>query len=37
MVIFGGTESKWIVKKIAVMAGASLVCLEVAAAVLSLL
>ncbi len=33
-VIFGGTEGKWIVKKIAVMAGASLLCLLVAAAVL---
>jgi Protein of unknown function (DUF1761) len=33
-VIFGGTESKWIVKKIAVQAGASLLCLEVAAAVI---
>ncbi|MGH7204180.1 MAG: DUF1761 domain-containing protein [Candidatus Levyibacteriota bacterium] len=35
-VIFGGTEKKWIVKKIAVQAGASIVCLEVAAAVLHL-
>lgn len=33
-VIFGGTESKWIVKKIAVQAGASLICLEAAAAIL---
>lgn len=33
-VIFGGTEGKWIIKKIAIQAGASLVCLEVAAAVL---
>jgi hypothetical protein len=33
-VIFGGTEGKWIVKKIAVMAGASLACLLVAAGVL---
>ncbi|HSX09900.1 MAG TPA: DUF1761 domain-containing protein [Candidatus Saccharimonadales bacterium] len=33
-VIFGGTESKWIVKKIAVQAGASILCLEAAAAVL---
>jgi len=32
-VIFGGTESKWIVKKIAIQAGAALVCLEVAALV----
>jgi hypothetical protein len=30
-VIFGGTEGKWIAKKIAVQAGASLVCLEAAA------
>ncbi len=36
-VIFGGTDKKWIVKKIAVQAGASLVCLEVAAAVLSVM
>lgn len=33
-VIFGGTESKWIVKKIAVQAGASLLCLEAAAAII---
>lgn len=33
-VIFGGTESKWIVKKVAVQAGAALVCLEIAATVL---
>lgn len=33
-VIFGGTESKWILKKIAIQAGASLLCLEVAAVVL---
>ena len=33
-VIFGGTPGKWIVKKIAVQAGASLICLEVAATVL---
>jgi hypothetical protein len=33
-VIFGGTESKWIVKKILVQAGASLVCLEIAAVIL---
>lgn len=33
-VIFGGTEPKWIVKKIAVMAGASFMCLMVAAATL---
>lgn len=34
-VIFGGTEPQWVVKKIAVSAGASLICLEVAATVLS--
>ena len=33
-VIFGGTEPKWVVKKIAIMAGASLICLMVAAAIL---
>ncbi len=33
-VIFGGTETKWMLKKIAVQAGASLLCLLVAAAVL---
>ena len=36
-VIFGGIQSQWIVPKIAVMAGGSLVCLEVAAAVLHLM
>lgn len=36
-VIFGGTDPKWIVKKVAVMAGGSLLCLEVAAAVLHLM
>lgn len=35
-VIFGGTENKWMVKKIAVQAGASLVCLEAAATILHL-
>jgi hypothetical protein len=35
-VIFGGTEGKWITKKIAVQAGASLACLEAAAVVFSL-
>jgi hypothetical protein len=35
-VIFGGTESKWIITKIGIMAGGSLVCLLVAAAVLQL-
>src|SRR6478672_8320434 len=33
-VIFGGTEGKWIMKKIAVQAGAAFFCLEIAAAVL---
>ncbi|HSW97382.1 MAG TPA: DUF1761 domain-containing protein [Candidatus Saccharimonadales bacterium] len=33
-VIFGGTPEKWIVKKIAVQAGASLICLESAAIIL---
>lgn len=33
-VIFGGTESKWIAKKIAVQAGAAFFCLEAAAAIL---
>lgn len=35
-VIFGGTDKKWIVKKIAVQAGAALLCLEAAAFVLHL-
>jgi tetrahydromethanopterin S-methyltransferase subunit E len=34
-VIFGGTDSKWIIKKLAVLAGASLACLMVAAALLN--
>lgn len=34
--IFGGTEGKWLVKKIAVQAGAALVCIEAAAVVLRL-
>jgi hypothetical protein len=34
-VIFGGTEAKWVLKKIAIMAGGSLACLVVAAAILS--
>lgn len=34
-VIFGGTESRWMLKKIAVMAGGSLVCIITAAAVIS--
>lgn len=33
-VIFGGTEGKWILPKIAVQAGASLFCLQAAAAVI---
>ena len=33
-VIFGGTEGKWILPKIAVQASASLICLESAAAVI---
>jgi hypothetical protein len=36
-VIFGGTDGKWILPKIAVQAGASLLCLEAAAAVISLM
>ena len=36
-VIFGGTEPKWILKKIAIQAGASIVCLEVAAIILHLM
>ena len=36
-VIFGGTESKWTVQKILVMAGASLACLMAAAAIISVL
>lgn len=36
-VIFGGTEGKWILTKIAIMAGGSLACLMTAAATLSLL
>lgn len=35
-VIFGGTEKQWVLKKIAVMAGASLVCLQVATAIIHL-
>lgn len=35
-VIFGGTEKKWIVKKIALQAGAALLCLEAGAIVLHL-
>lgn len=36
-VIFGGTEGKWIVKKIGVQIGASLGCLLIAAAALTFL
>lgn len=32
-VMFGGTEKKWMMKKIAIMAGGSLACLEAAATV----
>lgn len=35
-IIFGNDDKKWLVKKLAVQAGAALVCLEVAALVLSL-
>ncbi len=34
-VLFGGTNPKWIVTKILVMAGGSLACLQAAAAILS--
>ncbi len=33
-VIFGGTEGKWVVKKILIMAGGSLLCLEAGAAII---
>lgn len=36
-VIFGGTERKWIVKKIAVQAGCAFVCLQAAAFVIKML
>lgn len=36
-VLFGGTDPKWVVTKIAIMAGASLFALEIAAAVLHLM
>lgn len=35
-VIFGGTEKKWIVKKISVQSGAALLCIEAAAIILHL-
>lgn len=36
-VLFGGTNPKWVVIKIAIMAGGSLLCLEAAATLLHLL
>ena len=36
-VVFGGTPPQWIVKKIAIMAGGSLICLEVLALVLKVM
>lgn len=36
-VIFGGTEPKWVVTKIAIMAGASILCLEAAAAIIRMM
>jgi hypothetical protein len=33
-VIFGGTEGKWVLHKIAIQAGAAFFCIEIAAAVL---
>ena len=36
-VIFGGTPAKWILTKIAIQAGASLICLEVAAAIIRMM
>ena len=36
-VIFGGTEGKWILKKVSVQAGASLLCLEAAAIIIHLM
>jgi hypothetical protein len=35
-VIFGGTEKKWMIKKIAVQSGAALLCLEAAALIIHL-
>ena len=32
--VFGGTEGKWVVTKIAIMAGGALLCLEAAATIL---
>ncbi len=34
-IVFGGTDPKWIVKKAVIMAGGSLACLMVAAAILT--
>jgi hypothetical protein len=36
-VIFGGTEGKWLLKKVLVQAGASLGCLMIAAAILRMM
>lgn len=36
-VIFGGTETKWMVKKVLIQAGSSLICIEAAAVVLHLM
>lgn len=36
-VVFGGTEPKWMVKKIAIMIGGSLICYMVAAAVFQIM
>ncbi len=36
-VLFGGTEGRWVVTKIALMAGASFFCLQIAAATLQLM
>lgn len=36
-VIFGGTDKKWIVKKIIIQSGAALVCLEIASLILLLM
>jgi hypothetical protein len=36
-VLFGGTKPQWVVKKIAIMAGASFFCLEAAAVILSMM
>lgn len=33
-VVFGGTQAKWILPKIAIQAGASILCLEAAAAII---